>query len=272
MSPGGGENDTAGAGEFDRATLELTVTLSPEDSALASLIRIEGGVLPGATVTIQRQATEGSELTGTTRGGGVVRFEELVPGDYRVSVFRLLTAEQIERLLAEGVNATSFAGTDEVAVSAPATRATIQATIDREATSLLISEVSSSLPRLPSGDFWRFGHYAELYNNTDTLIYLDAKVLVKGFFFGTQDANETFNCESMRPWREDPAGIWTQRFVYAFPGSGGDFPLRPGEAAVIATDAIDHSQIHPGLHRTSRTRTSSSPAPRIRTTLTFPTW
>ncbi len=159
----------------------------------------------------------------------------------------MLTPQQIERLLDEGVNATAFAGSGDVTVSAPKTEATVRATTDREPSLLVISELSITLPRLPSGDFWRFGHYAEIYNNTDTIIHLDRKLLVRGFEFGHRDANETFNCESMRPWREDPAGIWTQRFVYAFPGSGAEFPLGPGAAVVIAIDAIDHAQVHPGL-------------------------
>jgi hypothetical protein len=45
----------------------------------------------------------------------------------------------------------------------------------------------------------------------------------------------------MEKWRNDPEGIWT-RWIEAFPGSGRQHPLAPGEAVFVATDAIDHRE------------------------------
>lgn len=234
-------------GTVERATLAVTIGLSPEDSALASLIGMSGGVLPGAQVKIVRAATGVTAGTGVTDAAGVVRFEQLLVGDYRVSVFRLLTPEEIATLVAANEEVTAFAGAGTLAVSPPSTETTLQAVANREPSSLVISEVSITLPRLPSGNWYYHGHYLEVYNNTDTTILLDGKIVVIGFFYGNWDANETFNCENMERWREDPNGIWTQRFVWAFPGSGGQYPLLPGEAAVVATDAIDHRTVYPDL-------------------------
>lgn len=246
VEPGAEEDTTSGT--VQRAVLELTVSLNPEDSALASVIGLEGGVLPDAEVTIRRKQTAGSERTGVSDANGVVRFEDLIPGEYTGSALRLLTPEEIEVLVKEAnEDITAFAGSADIPVTAPTTGAELPAGPDREPTSLLISEVSITLPRLPSGEFYPFAHYAEVYNNTDTTIFLDGKVFVLGFRFGTRDANETFNCESMRPWREEPDGIWTVRVVEQFPGAGADFPLEPGETAVLATDAIDHSTVDPIL-------------------------
>lgn len=242
----GSESDTT-PGTVQRATLELAVAATPQDTALTRVIGFEEGFIPEAEVTIRREGTAGSEQTLSTDSSGVAVFEELLPGEYRITVFRLLTVEEIQALVEEGENVTAFTGAERMEVSAPVTEATVAVEANRESSSLVISEISITDPRLPSGNFYRFGQYLEVYNNTDTTIFLDGKVLVKGFFFGLRDANETFNCETMEPWREDPDGIWTQRLVEAFPGSGADFPLPPGEAVVIATDAIDHRTVDPGL-------------------------
>lgn len=244
VQPGSTPDDTSGG--FQRASLTVTVTLSGDDSALASQLGIIGGVLPAASVTIARRATSGSEATRLTDEGGVASFRELVPGEYQVSAFRALTESEIQKLVLVNEQATSFAAAGAVTVSAPSTDAVVGARADREPSSLVISEVSITDPRLPSGNFYRFGHYLEVYNNTDTTIYLDGKEIVQGFIF-VFDANETFNCESTQRWRDDPKGIWTWRIVEAFPGSGRDHPLAPGQAAVVATDAIDHRQVFPDL-------------------------
>lgn len=245
VEPAGADGDTT-PGQFQLATLTLTVRIEPEDSAVARALGFDGGVLPGVEVTIERQATAGSKATSVTDVDGVARFEELVPGDYNVSVFHPLTPQEIETLVAEGEEITSFAGSGVVEVTAPATATSVDVRGDRESSSLVISEVSITNPRLPSGNHYRLGHYLEVYNNTDTTIFLDGKVVSVGLIW-VFDANETFNCENMRAWREDPGGIWTWRVVEAFPGPGGDHPLEPGRSAVIATDAIDHSQVFPGL-------------------------
>jgi hypothetical protein len=44
--------------------------------------------------------------------------------------------------------------------------------------------------------------------------------------------------------RLDSLGLWA-RSIFQFPGSGGEHPLAPGEAAVIAASATDHRAIHP---------------------------
>jgi hypothetical protein len=45
-------------------------------------------------------------------------------------------------------------------------------------------------------------------------------------------------------WQADSNGLWTPR-VYRFPGGGRQFPLAAREAAVVTTDAVDHSVVDP---------------------------
>jgi hypothetical protein len=50
----------------------------------------------------------------------------------------------------------------------------------------------------------------------------------------------------MEAVRNDPDGVWAVEF-HRFPGSGAEYPLPPGQIAVVAMDAIDHSQYLAGL-------------------------
>jgi hypothetical protein len=113
--------------------------------------------------------------------------------------------------------------------------------------SLVISEFHYLWPPIsvapPDGDY-EYDWYIELYNDADTTIYLDGKIVGAGFDYHL-DA-DLWPCSETEPFRNDPRGIWSQRFQ-AFPGSGHDHPLAPGQAVVIAEQAIDHSAIYPGL-------------------------
>ncbi len=110
-----------------------------------------------------------------------------------------------------------------------------------EAGSLVISEFYSGggTPEIQYGwdRFW------ELYNNSDTTIYLDGMLL--GYAFG-HFGSALHTCAEQQPYREDPLGLVSRAF-HQFPGAGQDHPIVPGQAVVIALDAVDHSQVHPTL-------------------------
>jgi hypothetical protein len=110
----------------------------------------------------------------------------------------------------------------------------------------VISEFFAPHPFLPSGDGYHYGQYIEVYNNSDTAIYLDGKLIGRGPWYWFAFPVPGRSCPETDRWRNDPEGIWS-RFITAFPGRGRDYPLPPGAAVAIATDAIDHSAIFPGL-------------------------
>jgi hypothetical protein len=91
-------------------------------------------------------------------------------------------------------------------------------------------------------DYDYFGYF-ELYNNSDTTVYLDGMLWGKGFTINRDGVDP---CSTTEPYRNDPMGVWTQYF-HQFPGSGTDYPLLPGQVAVVAQDAVDHSVVHPSL-------------------------
>jgi hypothetical protein len=103
---------------------------------------------------------------------------------------------------------------------------------------LIISEYHfMSFFRLGIGQY-STGGFLELYNNSDSTIHLDGKLV--GRTFDPVSAH-TAPCDWTAPFRTDPGGIWA-REIQRFPGSGQDYPVHPGETVVIATDAIDHRE------------------------------
>jgi hypothetical protein len=112
--------------------------------------------------------------------------------------------------------------------------------------SLVISEFYYHYPAVATHGTTNYQRhwYVELFNNADTTIYLDGKIVGAGFEYGL-DA-ELWPCSETEPLRTDPRGIWANVFQ-AFPGSGTDYPLAPGEAVVIAEQAIDHGELYAGF-------------------------
>ena len=91
-------------------------------------------------------------------------------------------------------------------------------------------------------DYDWFGYF-EIYNNSDTTVYLDGMLWGHGFLFTSVTGH---SCETTEPFRNDPLGVWSWYF-HQFPGSGSDYPLAAGQTAVVAMDAVDHSVVHPDL-------------------------
>ena len=114
--------------------------------------------------------------------------------------------------------------------------------------SLVISEFHYHSPPawMTGGTVGGFQYYwyIELYNNADTTIYLDGKIIGAGFNYYIDGS--LWTCAETNPFRNDPRGIWAQQFQ-AFPGSGPDYPVAPGKTVLVAEAAIDHSAITPGL-------------------------
>ena len=85
----------------------------------------------------------------------------------------------------------------------------------------------------------------EVYNAADTTIYLD-RMLIGSTWGGMHRGDlasgpcETFNIAS----RLDSTSLWLS-LIQAFPGSGREFPIAPGQAKVIAMDAMNHIAASP---------------------------
>ena len=248
-STGGGGG--GGGGTLQRARLGITVRLTGEDSALAGAIGSPGGVLSNALVTIARFGSSFRQ-TDTADAGGVTVFDRLLPGDYTVSVIRILTAAEVAALGSGNEDVNAFGGGSTVKVVAPGADTGVVAVAGRRG-SLVISEAFYGAP-LVNGAVYHFAKYIELYNNSDTMIYLDGKLIGLGPGYIRDYSNSVFNrvsCEEGAPYQLDPDGIWS-RYIWRVPGSGRDHSLGPGGAVVLAADAVDHTAIDSRLPDLSR--------------------
>ena len=94
--------------------------------------------------------------------------------------------------------------------------------------------------KLPKEGTYQSDKYIILHNNSIDTEYLD------GLLMGTLSP---YNSNAANPWVEDgvlPDFLPVIQAVLAIPGKGQDFPLEPGEDAVIALcGAIDHTAEYP---------------------------
>lgn len=217
----------------------LTILASEQDASTAEKLGWTAGI-PGAEVTVTPVDGSASPRNLTTSAAGTVSITSLPTGKYRVSVRRLLNAAEIATLN-EASGAGAFTGESEVDVASSSGTATIRVPASFR-TSLVISEWSFQPKEIPGTGSYRFGGFLELYNNSDTTVYLDGVLVADPFsnaLHAPTEGTGGADCVKNATYQNDPAGLWTE-FMAAFPGTGRDFPLAPGKTVVVATDAIDH--------------------------------
>lgn len=99
---------------------------------------------------------------------------------------------------------------------------------------LVIKEIYYSGCKSAEGMMYLADQYVTLYNNSDTILYLD------GLCVGVVDPSNSLES----PWLATSAEmkrIPVNDLTWQFPGSGKEHPLQPGAETTIATNAINHS-------------------------------
>ncbi len=240
------DNDSTGTDSTNvqRATLVVAATINlgfPGAAAVVADLGLASSTLAGAAVEVRRwQSTD--VFTATLDSNGQTQLTGLLTGTYDVSVLRLLTPDERARLRPELQDVTGFAAGSTVRLRAPQ-RSVMLSTIVGRRGSLVISEVFDHAPPV-DGRGYVGAMYLELYNNADTTIYLDGKLVGWGPIWGWDFQIAT--CSLTQQWQTDPDGLWSPQLM-RLPGSGTQYPLAPGRTAVIATDGIDHSAVDPRL-------------------------
>ena len=239
------------ADTVQRGSLTVTVTAAGEASQALEALGAPAGRVPSAHVRIRR-ASESSVLAGTADAAGQVTFTELLPGRYDVTALRLLSADedrQVSRADSTLTEVNALGGGGRVQVQPPASTTEVEAVAGRRG-SLAISEIHDWMPELTSDveGQYSMARYVEVYNNADTTVFLDGKILGSALEFVWESSlNEASlnHCEDLKRWRLDPDGIWSDMHL-RFPGSGREHPVSPGGVRTVVLQAIDHREVHPG--------------------------
>lgn len=228
--------DTTKPPTVQRASITVQVTIDPADAALAQ----QAGVgMSGLTVRLTSSRPGEVVRTATTAADGRVRFDSLLEGSYEAGVERPLAVNELAQLPPSDRDAAVFAGGAR-AVLAPPNAATVTVPLlAARRGGLVMSELFNYAPGPP---FYGFGSYLEVFNNADTTVYLDGVVLF--LTPGVLHTDIWGTCESLAPFRADSTRLWASQ-LWAFPGAGRDHPVPPGEARVVALDAIDHRAASP---------------------------
>lgn len=191
----------------------------------------EGIDRSGAEVIVEDINT-GSRYSALTDGSGTARFR-LPNGLYRIN------------LIGKGEDLIFNAAADKVVISGEDRTLTLQLAISKAGTIVVKEIYCGGCKRLPQEGNYQNDKYFILHNNDYEVQYLD------GLCFGTLSPN---NSNAANPWTSvDASGVSSLpdflpviQAVWKFPGDGDDFPLQPGEDAVVCLNgAIDHAAKFP---------------------------
>jgi hypothetical protein len=232
---GGGERTVIGPPPPTGSDVVLNLVPDPEDAAIAQALGWTSGI-PEAEVRRPDGTVFLSSVTGTVTIAG------FKSGDLRVSIRRMLTESELAAVAGSG--AVAFVRDLELAVQPGTSTATVSVPVSYRR-SLVISEFSYRPRFIPGVGTYTYGGFIELYNNSDSTLFLDGVLLGAMWPQAFETATSVTKCADMAPFYEDPAGVWVT-FMAAFPGSGQSYPVAPGQVIVVATDAIDHRDLFPG--------------------------
>jgi len=233
---GGGGNSGGGGGTIARVGITVLVEFDQRDAALVAAL---GGqkIAAGAIVSIRRDG-DANPVEVQLDSAGRYEFRELLAGSYTISISRVLTATERAAAATVAADVDAFVGDMRVDAFSGSRTVALPTSFGRRG-SLVVSEVYSGNPYDAStGTYYENGHYIELFNNSDSTIFLDKLTIGLGFARSHDHAN--FPCSLYEPLAADTLGLWTG-FFWRIPGTGREFPLAPGQSSLLASDAIDHS-------------------------------
>ena len=229
-------------GDVPKPGLSMTVKLDSASLGLATALGWTDGMIPDVAVILQRGGVITERDTLRTDETGSARIEKLVPGQYKAWASRSLTGAERAQAAAAGWDVRVLGGGRKFRVSGEPQQVVLELSPDQPG-SLVISEWYFTAIQPPGlTENYVFGGYVEIYNNSDSTIYLDGKIFGAGWNINTDSQFRPCSDDRLR---NDPLGIFA-RYMHAFPGSGTEHPLAPGATVLVATDAIDHTALVEG--------------------------
>ncbi len=227
------------SGTVRRGDLTVTVVLDAADGSIATAAGLSADAVAGAAVRVSRDGSPGTPpFTGVSDASGRITFTGLLEGRYAVSAERVLADSTRARLAPDDQDVSVLAGGGSVTVSPGSVSTRIDLVASRRG-SIAIHEL---WVHTPPG--YVNATYLSIYNNADTVIYLDGMLLghtppVHRTLPSPPNVDRCALFGDAIRLNTDAIGAVT---LIQFPGSGQQYPLEPGQGAVIAQDAIDHRQ------------------------------
>lgn len=200
----------------------VALSVNIDESALVDV------PLPGSyTITLTNLSTA-EAMTAETENS-VATFTSVVPGLYSVNALAVASEDGKSYI---------YSGT-ATSVQISAENATLSIPVSsKESAALIFKEIYYAC----SGDYYIREQFYEIYNNSDAVVYLDGLCIAEIDYYNQVDKTP-YNFQIENPQNYVFAGD-----VWQIPGDGSAYPLQPGESAVIAQWATDHSiaSLNPG--------------------------
>jgi hypothetical protein len=203
----------------------------------------------GATVTITNSST-GDIYTATTDTNGAGKFASILPGTYKITISKKMTAEEFSTAFGYTSSTAEviFNGSQEnVTANTNVTSTTIELKSARVG-DLVIKQVYYSGSSATQGAVFR-DQFIEIFNNSNEVIYADG--LYIGQLYGktsTTSASYTLS-NGQFDWSKSVGMTMGDKanteyvyadYVFRIPGNGIQYPIQPGESILIAQTAVNH--------------------------------
>jgi hypothetical protein len=223
---------TASCEQFSRADGAqkpgmITIAVKPD-------ILAEGNI-PPLTITFESQKNS-YKITSPIDAEGITRIDDIVPGEYNITV----SGRDENSIFAGGLTRQAL-----ISDRGEDNPLEVKVRMSRFG-AICFKEIFTNCSKNKSfGDssegYYKKDQYYEIYNNSDEVFYLDSLCITT-----LQPDQNAFDLE-FNTWDDADADDYVYaRLIWIIPGSGKDYPLEPGQSAIIAEFALDHSQ--PGFN------------------------
>lgn len=214
--------------------------------ALDMPLNLDNAKLESATATLTNVSTKKTYTAQNFRLSGTQYADTLTlpEGTYNIEVEGTVSYDlqksttddetTVATRTTRGVKATR----ENVAVSASSTAAAdpLALSVYVAQSGLVISEIFFTGTLTAEGKQYSDDQYFKVANNSDTTMYLDGVGFAESAFL-------TVDKQDYKPNIMDEAV--SVDALYIFPGSGKDYPIKPGQEVIVAVNAVNHKEYNP---------------------------
>ncbi|MFH0991903.1 MAG: DUF4876 domain-containing protein [bacterium] len=168
-----------------------------------------------------KSTSYGIEYKFFTDSLGVAHLEGLTSDLYNIAIVRQLDRSEVEKVTGAAIPRRLSGGLSSLVIRADQPSSLITVKVDLQPISdIVISELYTC--GAPGAGLYWHDKYVEICNISEEIVYLDGILIA----------------EVYKGFLSDP--FIRSKEVWKFPGRGKDYPIKPGQFMVIATDGIDH--------------------------------